>query len=284
MPSKKYSPVNFRGSGSLSAGDLLYYQDGDWVRLPIGSTGAILKSQGNGLPPAWDGGGGASSLSASVSISSDPNTIFLLKGEGLDGSSDFYDSSIFSHSISSIGSPIISTAESVFGDSSIKFDGGDGLVIPDHEGFDFGSKDITIDLWYRFTSLIGNHCFISHAQDTNYNWFYRYNGSNKRLEFKATNGGSILKFALASWTPVVNVWYHLAITISGSNMSFYVDGTKLSESSVSYGNFQNISGDLTVGSFRSNTDFCNGYIDELRLSKDIKRWDSEFTPPSAPYA
>ena len=29
--------------------------------------------------------------------------------------------------------------------------------------------------------------------------------------------------------------------------------------------------------------FFNGYLDELRISKGIARWTSDFTPPSSPY-
>jgi len=43
--------------------------------------------------------------------------------------------------------------------------------------------------------------------------------------------------------------------------------------------------DLTVGRFYIDSDslYLNGYLDELRVSKGIARWTSNFTPPSEAY-
>jgi len=46
--------TNWFGSGSLQQGDLLFYQDGDWIRLPLGTVGQVLTSQGALSPPIWD--------------------------------------------------------------------------------------------------------------------------------------------------------------------------------------------------------------------------------------
>jgi len=49
MPSEKNKSINWRGLANLASGDLLYYQNGNWVRLPAGSPGDILRAQGGAV-------------------------------------------------------------------------------------------------------------------------------------------------------------------------------------------------------------------------------------------
>jgi hypothetical protein len=45
-------------------------------------------------------------------------------------------------------------------------------------------------------------------------------------------------------------------------------------------------GNLTIGTYFGtslNYGLLAGFIDELRISKGIARWTSNFTPPTAPY-
>jgi len=65
MPSEKNKSIDWRGLGNLASGDLLYYQDGNWIRLPVGSPGSYLQSQGGSLPPTWSFEDSSSSSSSS---------------------------------------------------------------------------------------------------------------------------------------------------------------------------------------------------------------------------
>jgi len=54
MSSEKNKVVKWYGGGNPGQGDILYYQNGDWVKLPIGEIGQYLIAQGGTTPPIWD--------------------------------------------------------------------------------------------------------------------------------------------------------------------------------------------------------------------------------------
>jgi hypothetical protein len=80
-----------------------------------------------------------------------------------------------------------------------------------------------------------------------------------------------------------STWYHIAVTRSGTNTKLFVNGSQegstYTDSNV-YVNGLNrpvLGADgLTIG-----TSPFNGYIDDLRITKGIARYTSNFTPPTA---
>lgn len=78
----------------------------------------------------------------------DSYTVSLLHMNGVDGSTTFTDES--GKSWTAKGNAQIDTAGSRFGGASALFDGsGDYMELPDHEDFNVGSGDFTVDFWFR---------------------------------------------------------------------------------------------------------------------------------------
>ena len=85
-----------------------------------------------------------------------------------------------------------------------------------------------------------------------------------------------------TWLPVVDTWYHVAITRASGTLRHFIDGTQVGSNITATDNVST-SDTLYVGSNQSPGDYWDGYLDELRISKGIARWTSNFTPPSTQY-
>jgi len=69
-------------------------------------------------------------------------------------------------------------------------------------------------------------------------------------------------------------------------LTVYIDGKELSSFNVAGKNFTNNNASaVVVGAGERNGSYvARAYIDELRISKGIARWVTNFTPPIAPYS
>ena len=80
-----------------------------------------------------------------------------------------------------------------------------------------------------------------------------------------------------------DTWYHIALVRYGTSIKLYVNGVSNISTSSSLGLVDN-SVSLSIGSMLTGEYSMNGYIDELRISKGVARWTSNFTPPTQPYS
>jgi hypothetical protein len=77
----------------------------------------------------------------------------------------------------------------------------------------------------------------------------------------------------------VNTWYHIAVTRSGSDYYFFVDGVSQAVTLTTNGNPPNISTTLHIGEWGADSSYLDGWLDYIRLSKGYGIWTSNFTPP-----
>lgn len=83
-----------------------------------------------------------------------------------------------------------------------------------------------------------------------------------------------------------NAWHYIALVRdSSNNVKLYVDGNQDGSTVVESSNFLTTSNGITIGTYatRDGQGDWNGYIDEVRISRDIARWTSNFTPPTSAY-
>jgi hypothetical protein len=89
MPSKKSKNIQWFGAGDLQNGDLLYYQNGDWIRLPIGPSSYALRFGELGQPPIWESQITSSYLwyepGNSWFLGSGPEGVIYYKTDGYEG-------------------------------------------------------------------------------------------------------------------------------------------------------------------------------------------------------
>jgi len=211
----------------------------------------------------------------------DGYTKLLLHCDGIDTSTSFPDASAESHSVSAIATAQVDTAQKVFGTGSLLCDGNsDYLSVPDSSDWDFGSGDFTIDFRVIMASTAGSQGFIT-REVSGSSYFYIAWESGAHIRFRDYGGTYDSTF---SWSPTANTWYHIAIVRSGNSIKCYVDGTQIGSTQTFSGSFIDRSVPLYIGAFPLANYWLNGWMDEVRYSKGIARWTTNFTPPTEAYS
>jgi len=203
--------------------------------------------------------------------------------------------SAFTPPVQPYGRVYISTAQKEFGTASAVFDGsGSYLTLADSDDWNFGAGDFTIDAWVRFSSLTtGYKAFVEQYEDEdNYIAFYCYYYSvdnTMEIIFLAEDDNvrkAYYHVTLPAGAIATNTWYHLAFVRNSTNFYFFLDGvskTLTAGTPISTNNLGDMASTLRIGYSEANAVYFNGYIDELRISKGIARWTSNFTPPNLAY-
>jgi len=228
------------------------------------------------------------------SITSD--TVLLLHMNGADASTSFPDTGCTVHTATVNGNAQIDTAQSKFGGASGLFDGtGDFLTFPDSADWEFNENDFTIDLWVRFSSIAFTQPFLCYDKQFcgggNINWCFSWNQATAELSFdKFDDPGPTISKAV-SWSPSINIFYHVTVSREGNNLRFFIDGTQQGATQdvtgVSYNKIAGATlfiGHFTDGAGCATSEFANGHMDEIRIVKGRSDLVSTFTAPARPYA
>lgn len=184
----------------------------------------------------------------------------------------------------SYGRPIISNWHSKFGGSSLLMqDTYPGyLKTEDTDDFDFGSGPFTIEFWiYPFTRTSGCRVLMFGA-----------NGSNAGLQFwidqnnffwcgEPTSNNPIAGITSPAGCIPDNAWSHIALVwTSPSDYSFYANGVK-TNSVVGGKAWPTGARCMSIGQdWSSGTGTFGGQIDEIRITKGVARYTSNFLPPT----
>ncbi|MFC1596308.1 LamG domain-containing protein, partial [Candidatus Margulisiibacteriota bacterium] len=189
------------------------------------------------------------------------------------------DKSASQHTATIYGDPQVNPASSTGNFSgAMYFDGsGDYLSVADSTDWDFGSDDFTVDFWVNFSSLSSYQVLLS-VNGTDYGPNIGYSNSGNTLIAWILGGNNSF-----SWTAATDTWYHVCLVRYGTNLKAFVNGEQI-------GSTISNSSDITGGSSGieaaaySGGNNLTGYLDEVRVSKGVARWTSDFTPPDSPYS
>ena len=214
-----------------------------------------------------------------------PKNILQLPFNGSNGATSTSDLSNQNHTVTLYGAQI-STAQSKFGGSSMLFDGSnDYLAIGGSEwNSNLDSGDFTVEFWIRLDAL-GDQRIISNYNGSNgwgvamwsggggTNYFdgFWYNGSWQYIQYGISGNYT---------TPSLDTWYHLAFVRNGNDWSLYLNGTAENTRTVSGSITSSSLGNLQVGRRQDGVQYVDGYIDDLRITKGLARYTSNFTPPT----
>jgi len=200
-------------------------------------------------------------------------------------------------------SPQISNSVTKFGSGSIYFPGssGDNVRVPNHTGtdFTFANDSFTIEMWiYPTAQPSGSYAYLysqrngdsditpfSIALYKNINLYLTVQGSTNGASQDINNGfatyGNTAPLAL-------NNWHHIAVVrnTATSTISAFVNGisvfdlTSITGTLFSTTNPINFGSQSTVGTASSN---FTGYIDEIRVTKGLARYTSNFTSATSEF-
>ena len=212
------------------------------------------------------------------------NVSLLLHGDGTNGSTTIVDNSSSPKAVTAVGDAQISTAQSKFGGSSITFDGtGDYLTVPSSADFAFGTGDFTVDGWVRVNTVTSKSNGVFQQATTLFPQSttnsVALGTSNNNWQIYAKNAQSVSVATLDAST-----WYFFALVRNGTTTRLYIDGTSVIEVTADSTNYtgQIVGVGSIFGTSAYNTTM-NGYIDDLRITKGVARYTSNFTPPTAPF-
>jgi len=171
-----------------------------------------------------------------------------------------------------------------FGTGSALCDGtGDYLSLVDSDDWNFGSGDFTIDLWTRFDSVAANRAFCQQYVDGQNYWHIFWHAGATRFVVSNVTANVNTVYVGFDWSPSINTWYHIAVVKSSGVTKIYIDGTSKTLGWTTDGTFGDFASNFEVGRSTDGSAAMSGWIDELRISKGIARWTSNFTPPTAEY-
>jgi len=214
----------------------------------------------------------------------DTYTVLCLHTDGANASTSFPDASQYAHNATAFGNAQILTSQSKFGGAAAFFDGaGDYLTIPHSTDFDLGSGDFTIDLWLWVSSLSGAHRIIGKGTGAFWPFLIYQNGA--QLQFWSSSNGTSWDI-LAGMTITLSLtggWHHVAVTRQGSTWRTFYDGT-LAASATTAATVMADTNPVRIGAGSVTGEDYGGWLEEIRISKGIARWTSNFVPPTSPYA
>lgn len=223
------------------------------------------------------------SPSSSPTVTSDAYTVLLMH---MDGAS-FSDQA--GKTITNNGSVAISTSNTKFGNSSAQFNGSNYLSAGSSTDWDLTGA-FTIDTWVKPTVdgyfyLVGTNPSSSQPAVSKPSWYFYLGTASNTVDFGWTNGYSSWPVAVsvpATLDP--NIFYHVAITRdSSSDIRVFVNGIQAGSTINNTTSMTNVAA-LGIGGIMNGSGFyATGYMDEVRISKGIARWTTNFTPPNAPY-
>lgn len=111
--------------------------------------------------------------------------------------------------------------------------------------------------------------------------YYGLNSGNTSAARKdiSTSGGLI----------TAGQWYHVAVVRNGSTITLYLDGVSrgtVNVSTLAINTFSVGNGVETIGYYEDSATgpkYFNGYIDEMRITKGVARYTSNFTAPTTAF-
>ena len=205
------------------------------------------------------------------------NVSLLLHGDGANGSTTITDNSPTPKTVTAAGNAQISTAQSKFGSSSVRFFGG-RLVAP---VIDLRS-DFTLETWAYADNPSGGVRAVA-GNWKNEQLLLVQSGANLELYWFPFSAGSPL---ITSAGLVAGQWQHLACTRQGTTFRVFISGSVVGTAT----NSQTASASTAsflVGSYPaadgSSTGPYSGHLDDFRLTVGIARYTANFTPPAAAF-
>jgi hypothetical protein len=163
------------------------------------------------------------------------------------------------------------------------FDGSTSYLTAQTAAFATGTStgDFTAECWAYPTALFSsatNSCTLlavwNNGSTTGWQMYMATQGVGVR-----NNSSTIVTPAVA---PTTGQWYHVALVRYGTTITVYVNGVATGSTTTAYTFTDNI---LSIGA--SNIGgagtFFSGYIDDVRFTKGVARYTSNFNPPTSPF-
>ena len=172
----------------------------------------------------------------------------------------------------------LSNTQKKFGATSLYV--ADNVTISSSDGFNMGTGDFTIEAWYYFTSF--SNSFGHYDQ-----WAGGSTGAGNVQMWNSTSAQGKIKWYYdgssnftSSTTMSTGQWYHVAYVRESGTLKIYFNGTADSTTQ-SYSGQIGKTGTVYLGDQHAGGGSApQYYIDDLRVTKGLARYTSNFTAPT----
>lgn len=213
------------------------------------------------------------------------NVSLLMHFDGPNDSTVFTDSSSYNHTATVGGQAKLITADSKFGSASGIFDGaGDFASYTHASAFNYGTGDLTIEGWVKFTHSLTNQAMIDTRTATTQGFGIYCTVAAAGLydnRLVLANNAAIIGGGNSVGFPN-NTWAHWAVTRQSGTVRGFINGA-LRWSLTDTRSLGSPTGIARVGSSFSSAQDMNGLLDEIRITKGIARYTAAFTAPTSPF-
>jgi hypothetical protein len=188
--------------------------------------------------------------------------------------------------ITTFGNAAISTSVKKYGTGSMYFDGSSRVEMPVSNTFTYRTHPFTFEAWIYPTS-IPIECVVYAQAPYGNNYFMVSLTTAGKISFWSNSVSSGVFTSNAS-VPL-SAWTHIAVVREGTGTNqtkLYLNGTLdvSGTCAFDYANQANEGFNPVIGSYKhdpTNHSF-RGYIDDLRITKNLARYTTNFTPPTGP--
>lgn len=207
-----------------------------------------------------------------------------------DAQYEFIDDGNTGHTVTAVATAQTSSAQKKFGSMSLLLDGdSDYLNTLDSVDWYFGTGNFTIDFWVRFDNLTNRQRLVGQRVDGSNIWYVEKASAanDNKLQMAFTTGG-VPKgvYTLTNpWAVATDTWYHIEFARNGATALLFINGVSqaVTENTAFASNdVANLAAPLTIGQ-QNSTDWVDGHMDEIRISKGIARHTANFDVPTAAY-
>ena len=186
-----------------------------------------------------------------------------------DASTNKFDVTVFGDTKATNFSPYTSGYYSAYFDGS-----GDYLSVPSNTAFAFGTGNFTVECFFNLSipqSTRSMHLTDSTATN---GLFLKLNSGNICIGRTGTAEDSVFSYSF-----LINTWYHVAFSRSGTTVYCFVNGSLVGSTTNSINYAQ---GGYTIGTAGGAAQPFEGYISNLRMLKGTALYTSAFTPSTSP--
>ena len=204
--------------------------------------------------------------------------LFNFDGSDGDTTTSGLDSSNKNLTLSYSSGDQLSNTQKKFGATSLYV--ADNVTLSSSDGFNMGTGDFTIEAWYYFTSF--SNSFGHYDQ-----WAGGSTGAGNVQMWNSTGAQGKIKWYYdgssnftSSTTMSTGQWYHVAYVRESGTLKIYFNGT-VDSTTQSYSGQLGKTGTLYLGDQHAGGGSApQYYIDDLRVTKGLARYTSNFTAPT----
>lgn len=186
----------------------------------------------------------------------------------------------------SVGSSVVSSAESVFGGSSLHVPTTAGLVrAANSADFDFGSGDFTIEFFLRPTSVTTWASYLDKRESGSFHapFLIQRDSNTNRILFRSAYAPGSWSSSIIAPHPPLNTWTHVVYERWDGVFLAFINGVQVGAVNGGSNSLLTNTTSLNIAATGNNADGMVGYIDELRITKGVARYTEDFDPPTAPF-